>query len=186
LYVSFREADSTAESLGSSRLPESSHSIEESQGGQDYQQNKSENRAEYDLVRRRAPIDRASKSLHKFVDPLANHSGILLSISSGGRRHAPFVIRLLAVIMLGKSAAFGPPGWSVGPLRCGMSLKRRGFLCVEKLALPPPSNVSMSKTLHSYLKRLRRRTICFSRSEELHDAVIKLFVHHSNTSQHQF
>ena len=36
------------------------------------------------------------------------------------------------------------------------------------------------------LKRLQRRTICFSRSEELHDAVIKLFVHHSNTSQHQF
>jgi hypothetical protein len=33
---------------------------------------------------------------------------------------------------------------------------------------------------------LQRRTICFSRSEELHDAVIKLFVHHSRTSQHQF
>jgi IS1 family transposase len=33
------------------------------------------------------------------------------------------------------------------------------------------------------LKRLQRRTICFSRSEELHDAVIKLFVHHSSTSQ---
>jgi len=29
-------------------------------------------------------------------------------------------------------------------------LKRRGFLCVEKLALPPPCNVSVSKTLHSY------------------------------------
>ena len=36
------------------------------------------------------------------------------------------------------------------------------------------------------LKRLQRRTICFSRSEELHDAAIKLFVHHSRTSQHQF
>jgi hypothetical protein len=33
---------------------------------------------------------------------------------------------------------------------------------------------------------LQRRTICFSRSEELHDVVIKLFVHHSSTSQHQF
>jgi hypothetical protein len=28
--------------------------------------------------------------------------------------------------------------------------------------------------------------IAFSRSEELHDAIIKLFAHHSNTSQHQF
>jgi insertion element IS1 protein InsB len=36
------------------------------------------------------------------------------------------------------------------------------------------------------LKRLQRRTICFSRSEELHDAVIKLFVHHSRAFQHQF
>jgi len=36
------------------------------------------------------------------------------------------------------------------------------------------------------LNRLQRRTICFSRSEELHDAVIKLFVHHSRTSQLQF
>jgi len=36
------------------------------------------------------------------------------------------------------------------------------------------------------LKRLERRVICFSRSEELHDVVIKLFVHHSSTPQHQF
>jgi len=36
------------------------------------------------------------------------------------------------------------------------------------------------------LKRLQRRTICISRSEELHDAVIKLFVHNSSTPQHQF
>jgi insertion element IS1 protein InsB len=36
------------------------------------------------------------------------------------------------------------------------------------------------------LKRLQRRTVCFFRSEELQDAVIKLFVHHSSTSQHQF
>jgi insertion element IS1 protein InsB len=40
--------------------------------------------------------------------------------------------------------------------------------------------------LRTRLTRLRRRTICLSRSEELHDAVIELFVHHSNTSQHQF
>jgi insertion element IS1 protein InsB len=36
------------------------------------------------------------------------------------------------------------------------------------------------------LKRLQRWTICFPRSEEMHDAVIKLFVHHSGISQHQF
>jgi hypothetical protein len=140
-------------------------SIEESQGGQDYHHNKGENRAEYDLVRRCAAIDRTSKSLHKFVDQLANHSGILLSISSGSRRHAPFVIGLLAVIMLGKSAAFGSPGWSVGPLRCRVFLKRRGFLCVEKLALPPPSNVSMSKTLHSYLLHIRPLSVSRLRLE---------------------
>src|SRR5262245_10048330 len=58
IIVNSREADLNAESLGSSRLPKSSHSIEESQGGQDYQQNKSENRAEYDLVHRCAAVGR--------------------------------------------------------------------------------------------------------------------------------
>jgi IS1 family transposase len=36
------------------------------------------------------------------------------------------------------------------------------------------------------IKRLQRRTICFSKSDKMHDAVIKLYIHHSNTSQHQF
>lgn len=31
------------------------------------------------------------------------------------------------------------------------------------------------------LKRLQRRTICYSRSAEMHDAVIKLFIHYSNS-----
>jgi insertion element IS1 protein InsB len=35
------------------------------------------------------------------------------------------------------------------------------------------------------IKRLQRRSICFSRSAELHDAVIKLFAHHSETARHQ-
>jgi insertion element IS1 protein InsB len=38
----------------------------------------------------------------------------------------------------------------------------------------------------THLKRLQRRTICFSKSEEMHDAVIKLYVHHSNKAQHHF
>lgn len=35
------------------------------------------------------------------------------------------------------------------------------------------------------LKRLQRRTICFSKSEQMHDAVIKLHIHHSNLDNHQ-
>ncbi len=38
----------------------------------------------------------------------------------------------------------------------------------------------------THLKRLQRRTICFSKSEEMHDAVIKLYVQHSNHAQHLF
>lgn len=38
----------------------------------------------------------------------------------------------------------------------------------------------------THLKRLQRRTICFSKSEDMHDAVIKLYVQHSNHPQHQF
>lgn len=36
----------------------------------------------------------------------------------------------------------------------------------------------------THIKRLQRRTICFSKSEEMHDAVIKLYVQHSNHAQH--
>ncbi|MBA2606625.1 MAG: hypothetical protein H0U96_07135 [Acidobacteria bacterium] len=31
-----------------------------------------------------------------------------------------------------------------------------------------------------HLKRLNRRTIAFSKSDEMHDAVIKLYVHYHN------
>jgi insertion element IS1 protein InsB len=36
------------------------------------------------------------------------------------------------------------------------------------------------------LKRLQRHTICYSRSAVMHDAVIKLYVHYSNTDHHHF
>ncbi len=37
----------------------------------------------------------------------------------------------------------------------------------------------------THLKRLHRRTICFSKSAEMHAAVIKLYVQHVNDSQHK-
>jgi insertion element IS1 protein InsB len=36
------------------------------------------------------------------------------------------------------------------------------------------------------LKRLERRTSCFSKSDELHDAAVKLHIHYSNLHQHHF
>ena len=36
----------------------------------------------------------------------------------------------------------------------------------------------------THIKRLQRRTICFSKSEQMHEAVIKLYVHHLNSRQH--
>ena len=38
----------------------------------------------------------------------------------------------------------------------------------------------------THLKRLQRRTICFSKSEEMHAAVIKLYINHSNAVQPLF
>ncbi len=38
----------------------------------------------------------------------------------------------------------------------------------------------------THIKRLQRRTICFSKSVEMHDAVIRLYVQHSNHAQHHF
>jgi IS1 family transposase len=37
----------------------------------------------------------------------------------------------------------------------------------------------------THLKRLHRRTICFSKSSEMHAAVIKLYVNHVNAYQHK-
>ncbi len=40
-------------------------------------------------------------------------------------------------------------------------------------------------TFRTRIKRLQRRTICFSKSEAMHDAVIKLHVQHLNFHHHQ-
>ncbi len=37
----------------------------------------------------------------------------------------------------------------------------------------------------THLKRWHRRTICFSKSDEMHAAVIKLYVNHVNAAQHK-
>ena len=41
-------------------------------------------------------------------------------------------------------------------------------------------------TIRTRLKRWHRRTICFSKSEEMDDAVLKLFFHHRNHLNHNF
>lgn len=38
----------------------------------------------------------------------------------------------------------------------------------------------------THLKRLHRKTICFSKTERMHDAVIKLYVNYINQAQHHF
>lgn len=36
----------------------------------------------------------------------------------------------------------------------------------------------------THLKRLQRRTICYSKTAEMHDAVLKLYIQHSNAGHH--
>ena len=38
----------------------------------------------------------------------------------------------------------------------------------------------------THLKRLQRKTICFSKSLKMHQAVIKLYIHALNSNQHHF
>lgn len=38
----------------------------------------------------------------------------------------------------------------------------------------------------THIKRLQRRTICFSKSPDMHDAVIRLYISYSYPSQHHF
>lgn len=35
-----------------------------------------------------------------------------------------------------------------------------------------------------HIKRLQREAICFSKSDEMHDAVLKLYIYHSNVGHH--
>jgi IS1 family transposase len=43
-----------------------------------------------------------------------------------------------------------------------------------------------SLNFRTRLKRLQRHTICYSKSAVMHDAVIKLYAHHSNAGRHHF
>jgi len=36
----------------------------------------------------------------------------------------------------------------------------------------------------THIKRLQRETICFSKSDEMYDAVLKLYIYHSNVGHH--
>jgi insertion element IS1 protein InsB len=36
----------------------------------------------------------------------------------------------------------------------------------------------------THLKRLQRETICFSKAEDMHEAVTKLYIRHLNARQH--
>ena len=36
----------------------------------------------------------------------------------------------------------------------------------------------------THIKRMQRETICFSKSDQMHDAVLKLYIHHSNLGHH--
>jgi IS1 family transposase/transposase-like protein len=38
----------------------------------------------------------------------------------------------------------------------------------------------------THLKRMQRRTICFSKEPEMHEAVLKLYIHALNSKQHHF
>lgn len=51
---------------------------------------------------------------------------------------------------------------------------KEGTRCIERHNL----------NFRTHVKRLQRRTICFSKSVEMHDAVLKLYVHHSNAGHH--
>ncbi|HZG53215.1 MAG TPA: IS1 family transposase [Pyrinomonadaceae bacterium] len=41
-------------------------------------------------------------------------------------------------------------------------------------------------SIRTPLKRWRRRAICFSKSDEMDKAVVKLFFHHRNHPHHKF
>jgi insertion element IS1 protein InsB len=51
---------------------------------------------------------------------------------------------------------------------------KEGTQCVER------NNLSF----RTHIKRLQRGTICYSKSVEMHDAALKLYIHHSNAGHH--
>lgn len=40
--------------------------------------------------------------------------------------------------------------------------------------------------IRTRLKRFQRRTICFSKKDDMHDAILSLFFQHSNQAYHKF
>jgi insertion element IS1 protein InsB len=51
---------------------------------------------------------------------------------------------------------------------------KEGTRCIERHNL----------NFRTHVKRLQRRTICYSKLPEMHDAVLKLYIHHSNDGHH--
>jgi insertion element IS1 protein InsB len=92
-----------------------------------------------------------------------------------GRRTDQDCFRLMRRINRCQVGHFHTDGWPSyrGALpQTRHTVSRGGTLRIERHNL----------NFRTRLKRLQRRTNCFSRSEELHDAIIKLFVHHSSMS----
>jgi insertion element IS1 protein InsB len=63
----------------------------------------------------------------------------------------------------------------------------RKFLPVERHWVGKEATQDIERNnlnVRTHLKRYQRETICFSRSDEMHDAVTKLYIYHLNQGHH--
>ena len=95
-----------------------------------------------------------------------------------GRRTDKYCRQLLEKYQNSRITEFASDEWQSYPKYIPTGLHYIGKDKTQRL-----ERTNLNFRLH--LKRLNRRTIAFSKTAEMHDAVINLYIHHYNSGQHK-
>jgi len=98
-----------------------------------------------------------------------HHSGAVLAYVLGRRQNA-ILLKLQALLEPFDLRRYDTDGWGADERPIAPESHRVGKANTQKME-------SQSIGLGRRMKRLVRRTICFSKTERMHDLVIGLFIH---------
>ena len=103
------------------------------------------------------------------VHAMDHHSGAVLA-DVFGRRQDAVLLKLQALLEPFDLRRYDTDGWGADERPIAPELHRVGKANTHKMESQPIG-------LGRRMKRLVRRTICFSKTERMHDLVIGLFIH---------
>ena len=113
---------------------------------------------------------------------------MLNSLSQSGVHFNPLVPARITNLEIDEMGSFVGNKANQRWLCYAFDLARKKIICLE---LGRRTDDSCKKLLGkllecqvTHLKRLQKKTICFSRADDMHEAVMKLYIRHLNAVQH--